>query len=1019
MKKIIFAICAALVALSCSQPKAPEQQPLENSVVYEMNVRQYTPEGTFAAAQQELPRLAEMGVDIVWLMPIYPIGVEGRKGTLGSYYAVRNYCDINPEFGTLEDFDSFVDEAHRLGMRVIIDWVANHTSPDAVWVTGKPAEWYERDAEGNTTFTADWSDTANLNYENPEVWKGMQAALRFWMERGIDGFRCDMACEVPLEFWQETIAGLRADFPHMYWLAEGEEPRLHSLSDFNASYSWELHHMMNSIARGEQGIEDLLSYIEKDAQRHPEDVSRLMFTSNHDENSWAGTEFERMGDAAKVMAVLTFTLPNGQPLIYTGQEMGWNKRFEFFEKDHIPAWEKNEYFDFYKELIDIRHANPALAAGGKGGKFEVVSAEDGVLVFTRTLPENKVTVKVELKAPWGWEITSEYGPVERVEPLSWWTGMKMPLQLMVQGENISAYDVAIEGGKGVEVEKVNKADSPNYLFVDVKIAANAAPGTYYIVFSKDGESFKYPYEIAARREGSAERTSFTTADMIYLIMPDRFANGDPSNDSVEGMPDKADRSKPFGRHGGDIQGIIDHLDYISELGATAIWCTPLIEDNLEKTTYHGYACTDYYHIDARFGDNDLFREYVKKAHEKDLKIIMDIVPNHSGSGHWWMEDVPFKDWYHVFDTYTGSNIVFSTNMDPNASTQDLYIQESGWFDTTMVDMNLDNPFMLRYFQQWAIWWIEWADLDGFRVDTYPYNEKDPMSEWCAAVMNEYPNFNIVGECWTASIPQLAYWQGGNANKDGFDSNLKSIMDFPLHDALRAGLNEDNPGWGEGILRVYDILSHDFVYHDLSNMMIFPGNHDTARLGDALRKNPNRVKIAMALMATMRGYPQIFAGDELMFVSNNLKDAGDHGGLRVDFPGGWEGDEMNLFTAEGRAAATRNTDGLSVPKGQPADLFDFTSHLFQWRKTKEVIHNGKTKHFMTRDNTYAFFRYDENDMVFVYVNNSLEPKNIPWSYYKEINEGLKGGVNVMTGEACEVSDVTVVAPQSVLIVEYKR
>ena len=609
--------------------------------------------------------------------------------------------------------------------------------------------------------------------------------------------------------------------------------------------------------------------------------------------------------------------------------------------------------------------------------------------------------------------------VTRVEPLSWWTGMKMPLQILVQGENISSYDVAIEGDKGVEVGKVNKADSPNYLFVDVKIASNAAPGIYYLVFSKDGQSFKYPYEIAARKEGSAERTSFTTADMIYLIMPDRFANGDPSNDSVEGMPDKADRSKPFGRHGGDIQGIINNLDYIRDLGATAIWSTPLLEDNLPVTTYHGYACTDYYHIDARFGDNDLFRTYVQKAHEKDLKIIMDIVPNHAGSGHWWMEDVPFKDWYHVFDTYTGSNIVFSTNMDPNASKQDLYIQESGWFDTSMVDMNLDNPFMLKYFQQWAIWWIEWADLDGFRVDTYPYNEKEPMAQWCKAVMDEYPNFNIVGECWTASIPQLAYWQGGNANKDGFDSNLKSIMDFPLHDAMRLGLNEDNPGWGEGILRVYDILSHDFVYHDLSNMMIFPGNHDTARLGDALRKNPDRVKIAMALMATMRGYPQIFAGDELMFVSNNLKDAGDHGGLRVDFPGGWEGDEMNLFTAEGRAAADKNTDGLAVPKGQAADLYDYVSRLFQWRKTKDVIHNGKTMHFMTRDNTYGYFRYDDNDVIFVYINNSLEPKSIPWSYYKEINEGLKGGVNVMTGEACEVSDATVVAPQSVLIVEYKR
>ncbi len=1008
MKKIIFAICAALVALSCSQPKAPEQQPLENSVVYEMNVRQYTPEGTFAAAQQELPRLAEMGVDIVWLMPIYPIGVEGRKGTLGSYYAVKNYCDINPEFGTLEDFDSFVDEAHRLGMRVIIDWVANHTSPDAVWVTGKPAEWYERDAEGNTTFTADWSDTANLNYENKEVWKGMQAALRFWMERGIDGFRCDMACEVPLEFWQETIAGLRADFPHMYWLAEGEEPKLHSLSDFNASYSWELHHMMNSIARGEQGIEDLLSYIEKDAQRHPEDASRLMFTSNHDENSWAGTEFERMGDAAKVMAVLTFTLPNGQPLIYTGQEMGWNKRFEFFEKDHIPAWEKNEYFDFYKELIDIRHANPALAAGGKGGKFEVVSAEDGVLVFTRTLPENKVTVKVELKAPWGWEITSEYGPVERVEPLSWWTGMKMPLQLMVQGENISAYDVAIEGGKGVEVEKVSKADSPNYLFVDVKIAANAAPGTYYIVFSKDGQSFRYPYEIAARREGSAERTSFTTADMIYLIMPDRFANGDPSNDSVEGMPDKADRSKPFGRHGGDIQGTIDHLDYISELGATAIWCTPLIEDNLEKTTYHGYACTDYYHIDARFGDNDLFREYVKKAHEKDLKIIMDIVPNHSGSGHWWMEDVPFKDWYHVFDTYTGSNIVFSTNMDPNASTQDLYIQESGWFVPSMVDMNLNNEYTLRYFIQWAIWWIEYADLDGLRVDTYPYNEKEPMSRWCEALMREYPNFNIVGECWTSSAPQLAYWQGGNANKDGFDSHLRAIMDFPLHDAMRAGLAERNPGWGQGMTRVYDCLSHDFLYHDLSNMMIFAGNHDTDRLGDVVGRNPNKTAMALAMLATMRGIPQLFAGDEMMFVSKDPSQG--HGGLRVDFPGGWPGDKVNLFTPEGR-----EKDSLS-----PASLLhDYARKLFQWRKTKEVIHNGKTLHFMTRDNTYAYFRYNDEEAVFVYINNSQEAKRIPWDYYSEITQSLTNGRNVITGEPITFSKNTYVASEAALVVEFKR
>ena len=609
--------------------------------------------------------------------------------------------------------------------------------------------------------------------------------------------------------------------------------------------------------------------------------------------------------------------------------------------------------------------------------------------------------------------------VTRVEPLSWWTDMKTPLQLMVQGSGISAYDVAIEGGKGVSLTKVSKAESPNYLFADVEIAPNAEPGTYYIVFTKDGESFKYPYEIAAREKGSAERRSFTTADMIYLIMPDRFANGDESNDSVECMADKLARERKSGRHGGDIQGVIDHLDYISELGATYIWTTPFLADNAPRGSYHGYAASDYYHIDPRFGSNELYRTLVAKANEKGLGIIMDMVPNHCGTEHWWMEDLPFQDWIHQFDTYTGTNVAFSTNMDPNASRKDLYIQESGWFVPSMVDMNLDNPYVLKYFIQWAIWWIEYAGLDGFRVDTYPYNEKQPAADWCEAIMNEYPNFNIVGECWTPSIPQLAYWQGGNANKDGFDSHLPSIMDFPLHDAMRAGLAEDNPGWGQGMTRVYDILSHDFVYHDLSKMLIFPGNHDTARLGDVLGKNPAKVKLAMAMMATMRGIPQIFAGDELMFVSDNLRDAGDHGGLRVDFPGGWKGDAVDLFTEEGRKAQTHNTDGLEVPQGQAAEMFDYVSRLFQWRKTKDVIHNGKTLHFMTRDNTYGYFRHDEYDVVFVYINNSQQPKNIPWSYYSEISEGLKDGVDVITGEPCEISDATVVPPCTALIVEYRR
>ena len=609
--------------------------------------------------------------------------------------------------------------------------------------------------------------------------------------------------------------------------------------------------------------------------------------------------------------------------------------------------------------------------------------------------------------------------VTRVEPLSWWVGMKTDLQLLVQGDGISEYDVAIEGGKGVSVEKINKAESPNYLFVDVNVAPTAQPGTYYIVFSKEGQSFKYPYEIAAREAGSAVRKSFTTADMIYLIMPDRFANGDASNDSTEDTAENANRANGHGRHGGDIQGVIDHLDYISELGATYIWTTPFLEDNAPRGSYHGYAASDYYHIDSRFGSNELYKTLVEKAREKGIGIIMDIVPNHCGTEHWWMNDLPFQDWIHQFDTYTGTNVAFSTNMDPNASQKDLYIQESGWFVPSMVDMNLDNPYVLQYFIQWGVWWIEYSGLNGFRVDTYPYNEKGPASEWCKAIMTEYPNFNIVGECWTSSIPQLAYWQGGNANKDGFDSHLPSIMDFPLHDALRAALAEDEGGWGMGMTKVYDILSHDFVYHDLSKMLIFPGNHDTARIGDMVRKDPRALKIAMTMMATMRGIPQIFAGDELMFVSSRPDNVGDHPGLRVDFPGGWEGDEIDLFTAEGREAQTHNTDGLKVEKGQAADLFNYVSRLFQWRKTADVIHNGKTMHFMTRDNTYAYFRYNDEAAVFVYINNNLEPMNVPWSYYSEITEGLQGGVDVLTGEPVEVSDATVVAPKTALVVEYKR
>ena len=595
--------------------------------------------------------------------------------------------------------------------------------------------------------------------------------------------------------------------------------------------------------------------------------------------------------------------------------------------------------------------------------------------------------------------------INHVEPLSWWVGMTTPLQLMVNATSISEYGVDIlPKGQGVEVTALHKADSPNYLFVDVAVAADAKAGEYTLRFTKGKSKIDYKYTIAERREGSRERESFTTADFVYLIMPDRFANGNPANDNTSDTAEKADRTNPGRRHGGDLEGMIAHLDYIADLGATAIWSTPLLLDDENGASYHGYSCSDYYRIDPRYGSNELFKTYVEECHERDLKVIMDIVPNHSSTSHWWYGDQPFKDWTHQWDSYTQSNWTFSTNMDFNASKADLYQMESGWFDRSMADMNLDNEFLLNYFKQWAVWWIEYSNLDGFRVDTYPYNEKEPMSQWCKAVMEEYPNFNIVGEVWTSSIPQLAYWQGGNYNKDGFNSNLKSIMDFPLHDAIRAAMTESgNGGWGQGMTRVYDVLSHDFVYHDLSNMMIMAANHDTDRIGDVCEGDARKMKIVATLLCTMRGMPQILYGDELMFRSTDRRRG--HPTLRIDFPGGWQGDKVNLFDR-------------AQHEGNQKEVFDHTHLLMNWRKTKDVIHTGKTLHFIDRDNTYAFFRYNDSELVFVYVNNSDKAHKVPWGRYAEINSGLSVGRNVLTDKSVDMTDLTV-EPMTSIVVEFSR
>lgn len=613
--------------------------------------------------------------------------------------------------------------------------------------------------------------------------------------------------------------------------------------------------------------------------------------------------------------------------------------------------------------------------------------------------------------------------ISHVEPPSWWTGMKLPLQLMINGEDISSYDVTIKGGNGVKVTDIHKAESPNYLFVDVEIAPNAKPGTYQLVFTKDGRSFEYPYKIEARRPDSANRESFTTADLIYLIMPDRFANGNPANDSTDDTSEKANRSSLGGRHGGDLQGIIDHLDYVADLGATAIWNTPLLLDDDARGSYHGYAASDYYKIDPRFGDNELYKEFVKKAHEKGLKVIMDVVTNHSGTfTHWWMQDLPFQDWIHQFPEYTGSNHANSALLDPNAANVDARLADSGWFTPAMADMNLDNPYLLQYFKQWALWWIEYADLDGYRVDTYWYNEKVPMSEWNVAITDEYPNFNIVGETWISQIPAIAYWQKDNNNHDGFNSQLPSVMDFPLMHAANAAFGKKQEGEGEndrhknGARELYDVISQDYIYPNINNLLVFTSNHDTDRVGDIVGKDPQRFKAFMTLFATVRGIPQIFSGDEMMFSSVDPKTG--HPGLRVDFPGGWEGDAFDFFTDEGRAAADIDFDGQPIEKGMRKELFDFSKKLFQWRKNADVIHNGKTKHFIPVNEGYGYFRYNDNDTVFVFINTSdKETVKVPWSHYAEITEGLGAGRNVITGETVTISDDTEVGPMESVIIEF--
>lgn len=584
--------------------------------------------------------------------------------------------------------------------------------------------------------------------------------------------------------------------------------------------------------------------------------------------------------------------------------------------------------------------------------------------------------------------------VERIEPLCWWTGMKTDLQLMLYGKDLKDAKVRVLE-KGLEVKAVHNAESQNYLFLDMQVYE---AGKYTIEVSKGKKKTKFNYEILNRRKDSAERKGFNSSDVIYLLMPDRFANGDTSNDTANGTV--LDRNGLEERHGGDIQGIINNLDYLSDLGITTIWSTPMLDD---KDYYHQYACSDFYKIDPHLGTNELYREMVKQAHSKGLKVIKDVTPNHCGIHHWWMKDLPFKDWVNSIEEYPKTNMALASFSDPYASESDRQICAKGWCYNTMPDVNHSNPYTMKYLSQWAIWWIEYADLDGLRVDTYFYMGKEG-GEWTRNIMQEYPNLTLVGEIWGNDPAIVSYWAGSTDNYDGFSSHLPMVMDFPLQRSIITGLASDNEFWGGTTKAIYNTVAQDFLYNDpQSSLVIFAGNHDMDHIYNMLHKDLAKVKMAMTLICTMRGTPQIYCGTELLFENDSR---GGHHKMRMDFPGGWKEDTISWFTAKDRS-----------PEQQ--EMFEHVRTLLHFRKQTPVLHTGKLMHYVPIDNIYTYFRYDDNteDVIMVIINASEKVQNIDWLRFEERLQGKNKGKNILNNENVTKGLTTVVPAKTSMVIHF--
>ena len=596
--------------------------------------------------------------------------------------------------------------------------------------------------------------------------------------------------------------------------------------------------------------------------------------------------------------------------------------------------------------------------------------------------------------------------IDRIDPPFWWVGMEhAPVQLMVHGENVADTRVQLADYPGVTLERVTEVENPNYAFVRLRVANAADPGTLTLRFRHDDGTITRDFELRSRREAGPYAQGFSSEDVIYLLMPDRFANGNPENDSIPGFLEGVDRSDPNARHGGDFAGIREHLGYIDDLGMTAIWMTPIFENDMPPSygAYHGYAATDMYQVDPRFGSNAEFRTLVSTTHDRGMKVIMDMIHNHVGRQHWWMEDPPTSDWFHDQGKYGQTNYRGSAAMDPYASQHDRDKLVNGWFVPSMPDLNQDNDLLATYLIQNTLWWIEYSGIDGIRMDTYLYADQDYMARWTTRVLEEYPDFNIVGESWVHKVPHEAYWQDNfQGHPNEYDSNLPSVTDFPLTFALRDAFNQDF-GWTSGLRRLYYTLAQDHIYPEPNKLVTFLDNHDLDRFYSAVGEDPAKFKLGYTFLMTTRGIPQVYYATELM---QPMLDVEGDGAKRPDMPGGWPDDERSVFTEEGRTARENRAH-------------DFVTNLTTWREDADVVHHGQLTHYIPQDDTYVYFRHDADDTVMVVLNDAEEARALDLRRFEERIQGHTAGRDVISGETVTLGDTLTVPARTPMVLELQR